>query len=81
MNDRPTIIDIGTDEDAGAWLAALPFCPNIEVSEYRAGVPCPSTARPRDEAGNTPARLVPADSFAPLVHDQPNSTGEQHDPA
>jgi len=57
------LIDIGTDEDAGAWLAMLPFCPNIEASEYRAGVPQLSPARPRDEAGNTPARLVPADSL------------------
>jgi hypothetical protein len=60
---HPTIIDIGTDEDAGEWLAALPYC-RFEISEHTPG---------RLPDGDT----LPGALFDPFNHDNADSPGEQ----
>lgn len=58
---HPTIIDIGTGEDAGFWLAALPFA-RFPVGDH-AGVPvAPASAVsivPHDGL-NTPTLAAPS---------------------
>jgi hypothetical protein len=57
----PTIIDIGTDEDAGSWLEMLAFSPCLNASEY-AGCGHPDGDR---------FALIPS------IHDQPDSAGRR----
>lgn len=55
MSPHPTIIDYGTDDDAGFWLAALPFV-HFEWSDYPALSP-PDSARQTGAGASAPAAL------------------------
>ena len=57
-----TIIDLGTDADAGEWLAALPFV-HFDVSDYVG-----------HEGANRPRFAAPVD---PLSHASTNTPGGQ----
>lgn len=74
----PVLIDIATDEDAGAWADAIANSPRLKASDYIPAAPF-QTAQDGREGGFATSPALPANTVSASPHANPSSAEAQHD--
>lgn len=80
---HPTIIDLGTEDDAGFWSEALSHCPDCDLwltpAQSCLHIPARDSARATDRRGEDAPCFSPSVVLSPF-HDERNATEAQQNP-